>query len=301
MIAIRHVLCAIDFSDFSRRALKHAIAIARWYEASLTLVNVQASAAMAMAAPEMLPLMVLTAEARADLLDAMTRFAEEEVIGTVPYRCDVREGAPANEILACAHESSSDLIVIGTHGRSGLERLVLGSVAEKVLRKAACPVLTVPHCDAVPTPPLYQRILCAIDFSKCSMRALDYAMSLAQEANTHLMVAHVFELAGTMPEDWRAILSPRSAREELQALEDERSEKLARAVPEQVLSSCTVETVMARGTPYREILRLASEQRSELIVLGIHGRSAADLFFLGSTTNQVVRHSTCPVLTMRSD
>jgi len=264
-------------------------------------VNVQASVAVAISAPEMLPVMVLTAETRANLRTAMTRFAEEEAIGTVPYRCDIREGTPANEILACAHEISSDLIVIGTHGRSGFERLVLGSVAEKVLRKAACPVLTVPHCDAVPTPPLYQRILCAIDFSKCSMRALDYAMSLSQEARAHLMVAHVFELEGAMPEDWRAILSPRSVREDLQAREDERSEKLARAVPERVLSSCTVETVMGRGTPYREILRLASEQRSELIVLGIHGRSAADLFFLGSTTNQVVRHSRCPVLTMRSD
>ncbi len=113
MIAIRQVLCPIDFSDFSRRALNHAIAIAHWYEATVTLVNVQASPAMAMAAPEMLPLMVLTAEARADLLAAMTRFAEEEAIGTVPYRCDIREGAPANEILACAHEISSDLIVIG--------------------------------------------------------------------------------------------------------------------------------------------------------------------------------------------
>ena len=301
MIAIRQVLCPVDFSDFSRRALRHAIAIARWYEASLTLVNVQASAAVAMAAPELLPVMVLTAEARASLLNAMTRFAEEEVVGYVPYRCDIREGAPVNEILACAHDTFSDLIVIGTHGRSGFERLVLGSVAEKVLRKAACPVLTVPHSDAVATPPLYQRILCAIDFSKCSMRALDYAMSLVQEANTHLIVAHVFELDGTMPEDWRAILSPRSVREELKTLEDERCEKLARAVPEQLRSSCTVETVMARGTPYREILRLASKQRSELIVLGIHGRSATDLFFLGSTTNQVVRHSTCPVLTMRSD
>jgi nucleotide-binding universal stress UspA family protein len=291
MIEIRQILCPVDFSDFSRRALNHATAIARWYGSTVTLLNVQSSPAMAMAAPEMLPVMVLTAEARADLLDAMTRLAQDEAVNTVPYRCEIREGAPANEILTSAREIPSDLIVIGTHGRSGFERLVLGSVAEKVLRKAACPVLTVPFTatEVVPAPPLFKRILCAADFSTCSMHALDYAMSLAQEANAFLAVAHVVDL------------SPRSVGEELQKLEDERRDRLSRAVPDEVRIYCTVETLMARGVPYREILRLASEQQSELIVLGIHGRSAAEMFFMGSTTNQVVRHATCPVLTIRSN
>jgi nucleotide-binding universal stress UspA family protein len=291
MIEIRQILCPIDFSDFSRRALNHATAIAPWYGATVTLLNVQSSPAMAMAAPEMLPVMVLTAETRAVLLAAMTRFAQDEAVSTVPYRCEIREGAPANEILASAHEIPSDLIVMGTHGRSGFERLVLGSVAEKVLRKAACPVLTVPFTatEVVPAPPLFKRILCAVDFSTCSMHALEYAMSLAQEANAFLAVAHVVDL------------SPRSVGEELQKLEDEGRDGLSRAVPDEVRIYCTVETLMARGVPYREILRLANEQRSELIVLGIHGRSAAEMFFMGSTTNQVVRHATCPVLTIRSN
>jgi nucleotide-binding universal stress UspA family protein len=290
MIEIRQILCPIDFSDFSRRALNHATAIAHWYGATVTRLNVQSSPAMAMAGPEMLPVMVVTAETRADLVAAMTRFAQDEAVSTVPYRCEIREGAPANEILASASEIPSDLIVMGTHGRSGFERLVLGSVAEKVLRKAACPVLTVPFTttNVVPAPPPFKRILCAADFSACSMRALDYAVSLAQEANAFLAVAHVVDL------------SPRSG-SELQKLEDERSDRLSRAVPDEARVYCTVETLMARGVPYREILRLASEQRSELIVLGIHGRTAAEMFFMGSTTNQVVRHATCPVLTIRSN
>jgi nucleotide-binding universal stress UspA family protein len=132
------------------------------------------------------------------------------------------------------------------------------------------------------------------------MRALKYATSLAQEADGCLTVAHVFELEGSMPENWRATLTPQSIRHELIALENERREKLAHAVPESVSTYCQVETVMSSGTPYREILRLADEKKSDLIVIGIQGRSAADLMFFGSTANHVVRQATCPVLTVRT-
>jgi nucleotide-binding universal stress UspA family protein len=83
-------------------------------------------------------------------------------------------------------------------------------------------------------------------------------------------------------------------------IERERREKLAYSVPESARAFCRVETIMAAGTPYPEILRLAAEKHSELIVLGIHGRNAADLLFFGSTANHVVRRATCPVLTIRS-
>ena len=98
----------------------------------------------------------------------------------------------------------SDLLVMGTHGRSGFERLVLGSVTEKVLRKAACPVLSVPRNvgDVVPAPPvLFTRILCAVDFSDCSINALNHAMSLGQEADARLTVLHVIELPPELPPD----------------------------------------------------------------------------------------------------
>jgi nucleotide-binding universal stress UspA family protein len=111
---------------------------------------------------------------------------------------------------------------------------------------------------------------------------------------------HVFELEGALPETWRETLTPRSIRDELFALERERREKLAYAVPESARAFCRVETIMAAGTPYREILRCAIEKQSELIVLGIHGRNAADLLFFGSTANHVVRRAACPVLTIRS-
>ena len=198
----------------------------------------------------------------------------------------------------------SDLIVMGTHGRSGFERLVLGSVTEKVLRKAACPTLSVPRHvqDAVPAPPvLFRNILCAIDFSDCSINALNYAMSLAQEADARLTVLHALELLPEMPsgsiegvQAW-----PQHVREYIAAVEQDRRERLQAVVPESVRAYCTAETVLASGTPYREILRVAAEQHSDLIVVGIHGRGATDLLFFGSTAQHVVRQATCPVLTLR--
>src|SRR5262249_49240582 len=103
-------------------------------------------------------------------------------------------GGPVTEILAQAADMSADLLVLGTHGRSGFERLFLGSVTEKVLRKASCPVLTVPPGlpDAVPASPIrYACILCPVDFSESSLRALEYALSLAQETDARLAVLHV--------------------------------------------------------------------------------------------------------------
>jgi nucleotide-binding universal stress UspA family protein len=302
MISITHILCPIDFSEYSRHALHHAVALAKWYRATLTLLYAQAPLAVPAGPAEMLPAMVLTGEQHDQLVKSLRQMVATEVGETVLTHVEVAEGDPAREIVARAQDTRADLVVMGTHGAKGFERLLLGSVTEKVLRKAPCPVLTVPRSapDMMPLPPLFKRILCPIDFSDCSMRALKYATSLAQEADGCLTVAHVFELEGALPENWRQALTPRSMRDELIRLESERRDKLAHAVPEGVGSYCQVEQVLASGTPYREILRLADEKKSELIVIGVHGRSGADMMFFGSTTNHVVREARCPVLTVRS-
>jgi nucleotide-binding universal stress UspA family protein len=302
MIAIRQILCPIDFSEFSQHALHHAVALAKWYRASLMLLHVQPILAVPAGPPEMLPTMVLTRDQQQQLLVAMRKLVAEEVGETVLTHVEVLEGNPAREIVDRAKEMSSDLIVMGTHGSSGFEHMLLGSVTERVLRKAFCPVLTVPRQapDAAPLPPLFKRIVCAVDFSDYSMRALKYATSLAQEADGCLTVMHVFELEGSMPANWRQTLTPASIRNELIALEQERRDKLERAVPPSVNTYCKVETVMTAGTPYKEVLRIAEEKAAELLVIGVHGRSAADLVFFGSTTNHIVRQAKCPVLTVRS-
>lgn len=305
MTEIRNILCPIDFSEYSRRALDHAVAIARWYDSSITVLHVYSAAPAAVYAPG-LPLVEPAAPTAADLeqLRAHARSVLDAAqVGDIPVDVVIVEGNIAGEIVSRAKQT--DLLVIGTHGRSGFDRLVLGSVAEKVLRKAVCPVLTVPRAGAGTTPGsavVFTRILCPIDFSDCSTNALNYAMSLAQEADAHLTVLHVMtyemELTPDMSENLLAYshLNREAFRK---ACEDNSRERLKAAVPDGVRAYCTVDALLAAGTPYREILRVANEQHSDLIVMGVQGRGAVDLMFFGSTTQHVVRQAVCPVLTLK--
>lgn len=307
MIEIRRILCPIDFSEFSQRALDHAVAIAKCYGSTVTLLHVASPAPVAAYAPGALtlPSAILTPEDTEALLTSMRRFAETEAGSSVPMRFEIREGNAATEVLAQASTiPAADLLVLGTHGRSGFERLMLGSVTEKVLRKAMCPVLSVPsHTpDAVPAlPVLFRRILCAVDFSDCSLRALAYATSLAKETHARLTVVHALEPLPELPVDVHETVlgGPGSLEDYIAAAEQDRRARLESAIPEDVRTSCVVDTVIAKGKPYHEILRVAAEQQSDLIVIGIHGRGVADLLFFGSTAQHVVRQASCPVLTLR--
>ena len=127
------------------------------------------------------------------------------------------------------------------------------------------------------------------------MHGLNYAMSIAQEADARLTVVHALE---DLHED--VLDKPFTLSQYIAAAEADRRARLRDAIPDTVRAYCTVETVLAIGKPYREILRIAAEQQSDLIVMGIHGRGAADLLFFGSTAQHVVREATCPVLTLRT-
>jgi nucleotide-binding universal stress UspA family protein len=305
MIDIQRILCPIDFSPFSRRAFDHAVAIARWYESDLTLLHVHHVApfgAHAGGGTGLAPASLSQAE-RDELVQSMRQFAGPDPTPDVPMRFELGEGHTANVIIAVAEELPADLIVMGTHGRSGLERLVLGSVTEKVLRKAPGAVLSVPHRShaAAPSPPVvFQRILCATDFSESSTHAMSYALSLAQEAGGALTLLHVVDLPGIYSDDPKAVAgAPKGLKDYIEATRADRQERLYSVVPEDARTYCSIDTVLALGKPSREILRVALEQESDLIVIGVHGRSTADLFFFGSTAQQVVREAECPVLTLR--
>jgi len=322
MIEIRRILCPTDFSEFSRHALDHALAIAKLYQSRITLLHVCSVAPGAVYAPGIGvgPSSLLTVEDRDAALAAMHRFAETEAGPDAPIGFEVAEGSPATEIVENARRHASDLIVMGTHGRSGFERLLLGSVTEKVLRKAACPVLSVPRRapDVVPTPTfddraarggqsrqapaLFRNILCPVDFSDSSTEALQYAISLAKESGARLTLVHVIEMPPEVPVDEHETLVtwPRSLREYVAMAEADRAARLKELLPDPARSDGSVSTVLASGKAYREILRVAAERSTELIVIGVHGRRAADLLFLGSTTQHVLRQATCPVLTIRS-
>jgi nucleotide-binding universal stress UspA family protein len=191
-----------------------------------------------------------------------------------------------------------DLITLGTHGRTGFQRLVLGSVAERVLRVARCPVMTVPAREPATTPrspTALQRIVCPIDFSPASSRAIEYAASLANQADARLTVMHVIELPMDPVET-----APPDVHEYRQQLVARARERLKEAISDHSRQTCEIDELLLVGRAYKEILRVAQDQFADLIVMGVQGRGAVDLMFFGSTTNHVVRQAACPVLTIRA-
>ena len=297
MRQINRILCPVDFSDVSRQAIDHAVLMARWYKARITALHVTN--------PMVIPSTDFTVVGYGPavaLTDEEIKEAREQVVAyfSVAKLIDVDVlidgGHPANRILERAASLPADLIVIGTHGMGGFERLVLGSVTEKVLRKASCPVMTVPpHAQTTSQLP-FKRLLCPVDFSDSSLAALELALSLAQEGDAQLTILHVFEWsADGEPLTNRHFAVPEYRRE----VENEYGGKLQALVPDSVRTWCRPTTRIAHGKAYREILAAATQDGADLIVMGAHGGNALDAVLFGSTTSQVVRRATCPVLTLR--
>jgi nucleotide-binding universal stress UspA family protein len=208
-------------------------------------------------------------------------------------------GNPAQEILIQSRIRDADVIVLGSHGRSGFERLRLGSVAEHVLRRAECPVLVVPHRapDAVPAGPVvYRQIVCGVDFSPSSDKALACAIDLARHDGAQVTAVHAVELAHVLQPTVIAGPDTLSVHTRLRA---DARERLRRLMASHTAANFGVDEVLVDGSPRGEILRVAADRRADLIVLGAHGSVAGALVF-GSTTSLIVREATCPVLTVRA-
>ncbi|RPH60903.1 MAG: universal stress protein [Acidobacteria bacterium] len=304
MIDIKRILCPVDFSEFSRHALEHAVMLARWYDSTVTVFHAYPLATLPMifagdpsgsaVSPTSTP-----GELREEAVAQLASFAAAVQPTGVRVSLEARPGNAVPNILDLAQSLSSDLIVIGTYGRSGIDRLILGSVTEKVLRKSPCPVMTVPPPVSAPSESalvLFKRILCAIDFSDPSTKALELALSLAQEANAELLILHVIEGVPDT-QHWKQG-DPTLLRYILDA-EADASRQLRESISSEARNWCKPVELLTTGKAYREILRVARERDVHLIVMGVHGRNPVDLMFFGSTTHHVIRSATCPVLTLR--
>jgi nucleotide-binding universal stress UspA family protein len=294
VIDINRILCPIDLSDVSRHALDYAVALARWYESTITILHVddghdpRAPAVYAGYTPEKRPTVADEVEA---FCKPWTRAIDRvEVI--------LSTGHVVSEIAAISDRLPADVLILGTHGRSGFERLWLGSVSEKVIRKVSCPVLTVPpHARPSGEEIAFKSILCPIDFSDSSLRALEYAFAIAEETLARVVLLHVVELAEMAFKDESGTSAvPEYERQ----LRHDAERRLAEMIPAEARSWCQPEARVLSGKPHREILRAANADRAQLIVMGVHGRGALDLALFGSTTHHVVRGASCPVLTLRS-
>jgi len=299
----KRILCPTDFSSFSRRAFEYAITVARLYGAEIETLHV-----FPVVAPVTGDLTYTATIVRLDenmsrtLSEDLHRFVEPAKAAGVATKTLLVEGDPPTFILGRTRKVPIDLVVMGTHGRRGFDRWIMGSVAHRVLRKAACPVLTVPPgSEAGPRGglPVLRRILCALDLTKDSRGTLEHAVSLARASNATLIVHHVME--GSHPHEMHPERPGEPAfldemRQHVEARARGVEETLA---PGEIGDIGGVERIVTRGRAYEEVLRISAERQADLIVMGVHGRKRAELPFFGSTALHVVEHATCPVLTVR--
>lgn len=197
MIELRNILCPIDFSDFSRRALEAATMLARSYQGKVIVMHVTP-----LTMPPLSGLATAAADAlerdererlRADLLERLRVFTASAA-AQVEVEALVEEGHAAGQIVTLARTRPAHLVVMGTHGHGGFEKLILGSTTEKTLLRAPCPVLTIPPASEAASRP-FQRILWATDFSESAGRALTHALGLARRFEGRITALHVLEWA----------------------------------------------------------------------------------------------------------
>jgi nucleotide-binding universal stress UspA family protein len=289
---IRRILCPVDFSEFSASVLAYAAAFAKLFESEVTVLHVFATALPPASSATYPAWLLQVPEARKSIADELHLLLAPLSSAGVTVRTQIAEGNTAAEIVRHAAEHDVDLVVMGTHGRSGFDRLTLGSVAEKVLRKTPCPVLTIPPgAPRTATDVSVRRILCPTDFSTCSEHAMDFALSLAARADAAVTALHVVETVDTRPE-----LS--GAMGELQKRRYDTGRRFLEQINAARAGGKGITNAVTVGRPYLEILRTVEERAIDLIVMGVRGRGPVDMALFGSTTNHVVRRATCPVVTV---
>lgn len=287
-VRFRNILFATDFSAAAAQAIPYVKKIAKHYDADLLALHVRPPIVNPITEPGTWPTDVESAKARnhqhrEELLRAF------EGIRTLVV---IEEGDIQSRLNAAIERNNADLVVIGTRGRAGLGKLLLGSAAEEIFRTVSCPVLTVgPRSDSSRgAGGEFREILYATDFSSESQGAATYAVSLAQEFQSRLILLHV------IPE-------PKAGDLVSAADVTTSSEKLLRkVVPPEAEAWCKPEYFVERGDPAEKILEISKLRETGLIILGVRpekGVPGAATYLPIATAHKVVSHATCPVLTVR--
>jgi len=283
-VAIKNVLLATDFSISAEKALQAAISIAKIFDAELKIANILPPPAYLMDGS------VGVSEAYSILKklseDKITHLEQSRLLQGVRYRTILRDGDVPGTIRDLIEEEKIDLVVCGTHGAHGLERVILGSVAEEIFRSVRCPVLTVGP-KVKETSVRFDNLLFTTDFSLASMRAAQYALSFAQENQAKIMLLNVIKRLDS--EDARAIADAY----------DEGLGNLQMFVGPEAALWCEPRLQVEFGEPAQAILRMAKENDAHLIIMGVKPAHAAASHTLWSTAAHVVQNAPCPVLTVR--
>lgn len=297
-VNLEKIICATDFSELSNHAVYYGVSLAREFKAKLYLCHVidLSSATMYGEATYAFESQLTHMEDYAN--ERMRRLMSKHDIGWEPL---VTIGSAADEVARMAKENDANLVITATRGRSGLKRLILGSVTEHLMRTLHCPLLTVrgPYQDPALTKDneiRFDRILVGCDFSPDSNLALEYGLSLAQEFQSDLYLAHVLE-APHYKDLPKSVLG---AREQIRkSLHKQIKDKLEELVPEDAHNWCKPKTRLLAGHADEEIAKFADIQDIDLVVLGVTGHRLVETLFVGSTTERVIRKAGCSVLSVR--
>jgi nucleotide-binding universal stress UspA family protein len=291
-MTFRKILCPVDFSPGSQLAMRVAIRLASDAEAELVLAHAWYVPPVAFAEDYVFsPVLIQTMRDGAEAaLDAAAR--EAAALGARHLTPKLLTGTPRHEIVqVLERDPAFDLVVMGTHGRTGLARFLLGSVAESVVRHAPCSVLTV-RPDGEPRP--FARVLCPVDFSDSSQHAARLAAELVQPGSEGITLLHVIDPPAVYAGGERMIEIVRDLDTYSTEHLDQWAARLGAGAPAPVAKLSRV------GHPGAEILKVLEEEPAfELVVLGSHGRLGLERVLLGSVAEKVVRHARCPVLVAR--
>lgn len=282
-VSMENILYASDLSRDSAQALPYALSMARKYGSTIFLVHVISLFPSQDHLPT-IDLQSLSAQAVREAKEALTGL--EDQLKGIPHEIMIRKGDIWHELSAIVNEKGIDLIVAGTHGRTGVSKFVMGSIAERIFRQAPCPVLTVgPNVSGEPGSIVdLHEILYPTDFSSESLAALPYAISLAQENQSRLYMFHVTP-------------SPVANSEEVSL-----QRRLLALVPPEARLWCEPKAYVESGDAAQKILDLAEELGVDLVVLGtkrVPVITGAVTHLGMATAYKVASHAICPILTIR--
>ncbi|HHM23969.1 MAG TPA: universal stress protein [Bacteroidetes bacterium] len=300
MIEVKRILFPTDFSPHATEVLKFAVHLAQKFNAELYLFHAIVLYEDDPNNPDhRFPDLTESAEQIKQIASDRLDSSYADYAGLpIKVHKETRRGISAyQEIIEFAKEKDIDLIVIGTHGRSGLSHLLLGSVTEKVVRYAPCPVLTIGK-EAIkrPLPLEVKNILVPVDFSTYSAEALKYAVSVGELYGSRLHLLYVVE-EPVYPAFYSS--GTFNALQILSDLPQRAKRAMTKFLKENAPTELKVVKEVRDGKPEDEILQYADEKKIDLIVMATHGLSGLDRFLLGSTTERVIRKAKCPVLSVK--
>ncbi|MBT4876914.1 MAG: universal stress protein [Desulfobacula sp.] len=319
----KKIMCAIDFSDFSNIILAHGKSLASQFGSSLCLCHVVTGTLMVSSlGHSYIHYTDIETDRMHSAKEKLEKMADE-----LDIECEVivSSGHVADEIDQLVRKNNIDMVIAATHGGSGIKRFLVGSVTDRLVKILQCPLLVLITKEDHLTSEIeknlkLKRILVGCDFSPDSRLAFDYALSLAQEFQTQLYLAHVvrpteqielpasdyIKIQGGDYTNWTRAeyldLQKNKTDEHLKnknSLFSRLERQLSYMIPEDSKNWCTPINTVLEGQPYKELIDYAEQKEMDMIVVGVHGHSLLERFIVGSTAERVISQACCPVLVVR--